>query len=53
MTCRDEHGRAPLHHRRADLPEHVERDALAAAEELCVELAEGLDATVGPDLREA
>lgn len=53
VTCRDEHGRAPLHHRRADLPEHVERDALAAAEELCVELAEGLDATVGPDLREA
>ena len=53
VTCRDEHGLAPLHHRRSDLPEHVERDALAAAEEFCVELAEGLDATRGPELREA
>jgi Peptidase family M28 len=53
LTCRDDRGRAPLHHRRADLPEHVEPEALAAAEELCVELAEGLDATVGPDMREA
>ena len=52
VTCRDEHGRAPRHHRRSDLPEHVEPESLAAAEELCVELAERLDATVGPDLRE-
>ena len=52
VTCRDEHGRSPRHHRRSDLPEHVEPGALAAAEELCVELAEGLDATVGPELRE-
>ncbi|MBN1529790.1 MAG: M28 family peptidase [Thermoleophilaceae bacterium] len=52
VTCRDEHGRSPWHHRRSDLPEHVEPEALAAAEELCVELAEGLDATVGPELRE-
>jgi hypothetical protein len=52
VTCRDERGRSPRHHRRSDLPEHVEPEALAAAEELCVELAEGLDATVGPELRE-
>jgi hypothetical protein len=53
VTCRDEHGRAPLHHRHGDLPEQIEPEALAAAEELCVELAEGLDATVGPELRSA
>jgi len=52
VTCRDEHGRASFHHRHGDLPENVEPAALAGAEELCVELAEGLDATVGPELRD-
>jgi hypothetical protein len=52
VTCRDESGRSARHHRRSDLPEHVEPEALAAAEELCVELAEGLDAAVGPELGE-
>jgi hypothetical protein len=50
VTCRDEHGLAPWHHRRSDLPEHVDPAALAAAEEFCVELAERLDARVGPEL---
>ncbi len=52
VTCRDEYGLAPRHHRRSDLPEHVDPAALTAAEELCVELAERLDARVGPDLSE-
>ncbi len=50
ITCRDENGLAPRHHRRSDLPEHVDPAALAAAEEFCVELAELLDARVGPEL---
>ena len=29
VTCRDEHGLAPSHHRRSDLPEHVDPAALA------------------------
>jgi Zn-dependent M28 family amino/carboxypeptidase len=52
VTCRDDHGRSPRHHRRSDLPEHVEPEAMAAAEDLCAEVAERLDATVGPELRE-
>jgi hypothetical protein len=51
ITCRDDHDLAPRHHRRSDLPEHVERASLEAAEELCVELVERLDASLGPDLR--
>ena len=31
VTCRDELGLAPRHHRRSDLPEHVQRRALADA----------------------
>ena len=50
VTCRDELGLAPRHHRRSDLPEHVERRSLAAAEEFCVELIERLDARVGAEL---
>ena len=50
VTCRDEQGLARRHHRRSDLPEHVEPAALAAAEEFCVELIERLDARVGPEL---
>jgi Zn-dependent M28 family amino/carboxypeptidase len=50
VTCRDELGLAPRHHRRSDLPEHVDPAAIAAAEELCVELARRLDALVGPEL---
>ncbi len=50
VTCRDEHGLAPRHHRRSDLPEHVEPETLLAAEEFCVELVERLDARVGPEL---
>ena len=50
VTCRDEQGLAPRHHRRSDLPENVEPAALAAAEEFCVELIERLDARVGPEL---
>ena len=43
-------GFAPRHHRRSDLPEHVQRSSLAAAEEFCVELIERLDARVGAEL---
>ena len=50
VTCRDELGLAPRHHRRSDLPEHVQRSALADAEEFCVELIERLDARVGAEL---
>jgi hypothetical protein len=50
VTCRDALGLAPRHHRRSDLPEHVERSALADAEEFCVELIERLDARVGAEL---
>jgi len=50
VTCRDELGLAARHHRRSDLPEYVEAEALAAAEEFCVELIERLDARVGPEL---
>ena len=53
VTCRDELGLAPRHHRRSDLPEHVERRSLADAEEFCVELIERLDAERGRRAREA
>jgi Zn-dependent M28 family amino/carboxypeptidase len=50
VTCRDELGLAPFHHRRLDLPETIDADALAATEDFCAELIRRLDATLGPEL---
>jgi hypothetical protein len=50
VTCRDELGLAPLHHRRMDLPEMIDPASLADAEEFCAELIRRLDAGVGPEL---
>jgi hypothetical protein len=50
VTCRGELGLAPRHHRRSDLPEHVEKAALAAAEAFVAELVARVDAELGPEL---
>ncbi len=50
VTCRDELGLAPFHHRRLDLPETIDAGALADAEDFCSELIRRLDATLGPEL---
>jgi hypothetical protein len=47
VTCRDELGLAPRHHRRTDLLEHLEPGSLASAEDFCAELIERLDARAG------
>jgi hypothetical protein len=49
VTARDELGLSPWHHRRGDLPEHVDAEVLAAAEELCADAIERLDARLGED----
>lgn len=47
ITCRDELGLAPRHHRRSDLPDYLEPESLAAAEDFCAELLSRLDRRLG------
>ena len=50
VTCRDDLGLAPHHHRGSDVPANIETSSLAAAADFSTELILRLDAEVGPDL---
>jgi hypothetical protein len=50
VSCAGDQDRAPHHHRQADTPEEIDRQALDRAFGFCSELIELIDEEVGPDV---